>query len=307
MERFSRIQRSTRSPGAYTPQARARITQDDPWNPQSCDEAGVGEQHASIDALGRRVPGQSESQRRSSGVEFAIGIGMDDGVAGARIYHSLTRSLEPHGAVPCTHFQNSSLSPIAFSQSHSLFPQTGARVSHTAFLFPPPSLSPFPLPLPSCPLPASSLCPLATPSESALTAMAQRSRTQPQNAYQHARRRSLSDPLAAALLPPADETPDQREARLRQEEEAKKRSENIDKMLKHDEKSRRRKKTVKVLLLGQSESGKSTTLKRESRLPFLPVQPEAVSACAYAYATASMVSPPSVLGPQPYKVYGEVR
>ncbi|OSD01148.1 G-alpha-domain-containing protein [Trametes coccinea BRFM310] len=92
--------------------------------------------------------------------------------------------------------------------------------------------------------------------------MAQRSRTQPQNAVQHARRRSLSDPLAAALLPPADETPDQREARLRQEEEAKKRSENIDRMLKHDEKSRRRKKTVKVLLLGQSESGKSTTLKQ---------------------------------------------
>ncbi|CDO77298.1 hypothetical protein BN946_scf184753.g48 [Trametes cinnabarina] len=92
--------------------------------------------------------------------------------------------------------------------------------------------------------------------------MAQRSRTQPQNTLQHVRRRSLSDPLAAALLPPAGETAEQREARLRQEEEAKQRSECIDKMLKHDEKSRRRKKTVKVLLLGQSESGKSTTLKQ---------------------------------------------
>ncbi|KAI0658290.1 G-alpha-domain-containing protein [Cubamyces menziesii] len=90
--------------------------------------------------------------------------------------------------------------------------------------------------------------------------MAQRSK--PQGTTQHARRRSLSDPLAAALLPPANETPEQREARLRQEEEAKKRSENIDRLLRHDEKSRRRKKTVKVLLLGQSESGKSTTLKQ---------------------------------------------
>ncbi|KAI0652730.1 G-alpha-domain-containing protein [Trametes meyenii] len=80
--------------------------------------------------------------------------------------------------------------------------------------------------------------------------------------HQHARRRSLSDPLAAALLPPADETPEQRDARLQREDEAKKRSENIDRMLRHDEKRSRRKKTVKVLLLGQSESGKSTTLKQ---------------------------------------------
>ncbi|KAI0673991.1 G-alpha-domain-containing protein [Trametes maxima] len=78
----------------------------------------------------------------------------------------------------------------------------------------------------------------------------------------HTRRRSLSDPLAAALLPPADETPDQRDARLQREDDAKKRSENIDRMLRHDEKRSRRKKTVKVLLLGQSESGKSTTLKQ---------------------------------------------
>ncbi|OBZ68480.1 Guanine nucleotide-binding protein alpha-4 subunit [Grifola frondosa] len=76
------------------------------------------------------------------------------------------------------------------------------------------------------------------------------------------RPRTLSDPLAAALLPPANETPAQREQRLRAEEEAKRRSENIDKMLRDDEKGKRRKKTVKVLLLGQSESGKSTTLKQ---------------------------------------------
>ncbi|KAI0756083.1 guanine nucleotide binding protein, alpha subunit [Daedaleopsis nitida] len=78
----------------------------------------------------------------------------------------------------------------------------------------------------------------------------------------HHRTRSNSDPLSLALLPPADETPEQRENRLRAEDEAKKRSEHIDRMIRHDEKSRRRRKTVKVLLLGQSESGKSTTLKQ---------------------------------------------
>ncbi|KAI0640299.1 G-alpha-domain-containing protein [Trametes polyzona] len=90
--------------------------------------------------------------------------------------------------------------------------------------------------------------------------MAQRT-YQSQNTPQ-ARRRSSSDPFRAILQPPANETPQQREDRLKQEEEAKKRSDHIDRMLRHDEKSRRRKKTVKVLLLGQSESGKSTTLKQ---------------------------------------------
>jgi guanine nucleotide-binding protein alpha-1 subunit len=82
-------------------------------------------------------------------------------------------------------------------------------------------------------------------------------------------RRSLSDPLAAALLPPPDETPEQREQRLLAEYQAKKVSDGIDEMLRQ-EGSRRKKAAgseVKVLLLGQSESGKSTTLKRE--YPFL--------------------------------------
>lgn len=72
------------------------------------------------------------------------------------------------------------------------------------------------------------------------------------------RRRSISDPLSAALLPPENETPADREARLKQEEEARQRSASIDKMLKGD-KERRKKKVVKILLLGQSESGKSST------------------------------------------------
>jgi hypothetical protein len=82
----------------------------------------------------------------------------------------------------------------------------------------------------------------------------------------HARRRSLSDPLAAALLPPPNESPVQREIRLKAETEAKKVSEGIDEMIRRERNDRKKSKAeVNVLLLGQSESGKSTTLKREYR------------------------------------------
>lgn len=77
------------------------------------------------------------------------------------------------------------------------------------------------------------------------------------------RRRSISDPLSVALQPPPNESQAEREGRLRQENDAKKRSDNIDKMLRDTDRRNRKKKTIKVLLLGQSESGKSTTLKRE--------------------------------------------
>ena len=84
------------------------------------------------------------------------------------------------------------------------------------------------------------------------------------------RRRSLSDPLAVALLPPPDETPFEMEQRLLAEHQAKKISDGIDEMLRQE--SHKKKKAnaseVKVLLLGQSESGKSTTLKRECMISF---------------------------------------
>lgn len=82
--------------------------------------------------------------------------------------------------------------------------------------------------------------------------------------HEHNRHRSLSDPLAAALLPPPNETPAEREHRLKAEHDAKKVSENIDEMIRQERNERKRSRAeVNVLLLGQSESGKSTTLKRE--------------------------------------------
>lgn len=71
----------------------------------------------------------------------------------------------------------------------------------------------------------------------------------------------VEDPLAAAIAPPPNETPQEREARERIETEEKRVSDEIDEMLRQERANRRRRKPVKVLLLGQSESGKSTTLK----------------------------------------------
>ncbi|KAJ6502656.1 guanine nucleotide binding protein, alpha subunit [Mycena vulgaris] len=78
-----------------------------------------------------------------------------------------------------------------------------------------------------------------------------------------ARRRSLSDPLAAALLPPPNETLDERESRLKAATDAKKVSDGIDEMIRNDRNHRKKSRAeVQVLLLGQSESGKSTCLKQ---------------------------------------------
>lgn len=84
------------------------------------------------------------------------------------------------------------------------------------------------------------------------------------------RPRTFSDPLAAALLPPPDETPTEREIRLKRENDARKVSQNIDEQIRLERNERKKSKAeVNVLLLGQSESGKSTTLKRECDLSLI--------------------------------------
>lgn len=83
----------------------------------------------------------------------------------------------------------------------------------------------------------------------------------------HDPRHSLSDPLSAVLRPPANETPAEREVRVQKEVEAKKVSDAIDEQIRQEKAMlKKHKADVKVLLLGQSESGKSTTLKREFAL-----------------------------------------
>ncbi|KAG6855890.1 hypothetical protein H0H87_009688 [Tephrocybe sp. NHM501043] len=79
------------------------------------------------------------------------------------------------------------------------------------------------------------------------------------------------DPLAKVLEPPSDETEMERDARLSAEAKAKRISEGIDEELEREKAAENKgAKALKMLLLGQSESGKSTTLKN-LQLLFDPV------------------------------------
>ncbi|KAL5498686.1 hypothetical protein ACEPAH_2041 [Sanghuangporus vaninii] len=70
------------------------------------------------------------------------------------------------------------------------------------------------------------------------------------------------DPLTRALAPPPNETAQQRAARLAAAAEAKRISDMIDEELARQRAAEKKgQRPVKILLLGQSESGKSTTLK----------------------------------------------
>ena len=68
------------------------------------------------------------------------------------------------------------------------------------------------------------------------------------------------DPLTRALAPPPNETQEEKEVRLRAEARARKVSEEIDESLKAEKAALKKKPPVKVLLLGQSESGMSFNL-----------------------------------------------
>jgi polynucleotide 5'-kinase involved in rRNA processing len=74
-----------------------------------------------------------------------------------------------------------------------------------------------------------------------------------------------NDPFAVFHTPPPNETAEQRTLRERKELEAQRVSDRIDEELKAEKVAlkKQQKGIVKVLLLGQSESGKSTTLKSE--------------------------------------------
>ncbi|KAJ6602266.1 guanine nucleotide binding protein, alpha subunit [Mycena sp. CBHHK59/15] len=70
------------------------------------------------------------------------------------------------------------------------------------------------------------------------------------------------DPISVAVLPPEDESVEDRRTRILKETTAKQISKSIDDELRREqEHGMRQPKPIKILLLGQSESGKSTTLK----------------------------------------------
>lgn len=73
-----------------------------------------------------------------------------------------------------------------------------------------------------------------------------------------------NDPFYDFMRPPADETPAQMTARLKREADAQRISDTIDEDIKRDRAQQRKsRKELRILLLGQGESGKSTTLKSE--------------------------------------------
>lgn len=77
------------------------------------------------------------------------------------------------------------------------------------------------------------------------------------------------DPFNLALQPPLDETPEEKAIREAREQEALRISNAIDESLKAERAAEKRKKVTRLLLLGQSESGKSTTL-RQFQLHYTP-------------------------------------
>ncbi|KAI0768681.1 G-alpha-domain-containing protein [Trametes elegans] len=75
-------------------------------------------------------------------------------------------------------------------------------------------------------------------------------------------RAETPDPLAIAIAPPPNETPAERWARDQREAHARRISEQIDDQIRAEKQAlKKRKPPMKLLLLGQSESGKSTTVK----------------------------------------------
>jgi len=77
------------------------------------------------------------------------------------------------------------------------------------------------------------------------------------------------DPLAQIIAPPVNETPEERRVREHEEANARKISEQIDEALKaeREEGKAKRKNRLKVLLLGQSESGALDFLFSSYRYP----------------------------------------
>jgi guanine nucleotide-binding protein alpha-1 subunit len=63
------------------------------------------------------------------------------------------------------------------------------------------------------------------------------------------------DPLTAALTPPQDETPEAKALRLSREEEARRVSQAIDESIRTERQMNKKHKIIRILLLGQSESG----------------------------------------------------
>lgn len=78
------------------------------------------------------------------------------------------------------------------------------------------------------------------------------------------------DPLDDVLRPPIDETEEERSIRLQNEEQAKRVSEAIDEAIRQERQAAKKKDVVRLLLLGQSESGAIHLISPIGRYVHLP-------------------------------------
>lgn len=83
-----------------------------------------------------------------------------------------------------------------------------------------------------------------------------------------AARKVSDDPLDEVLRPPPDETQEQQTLRIAREEQARQVSLAIDASIKAERQARRKKRIVRLLLLGQSESGMSSHHAEQHRNSF---------------------------------------
>ena len=83
-----------------------------------------------------------------------------------------------------------------------------------------------------------------------------------------------SDPFAIFIQPPPNETPTEREARELREAEERQVSDRIDEQIKLEKAAfKKQKSIVKVLLLGQSESGTSRFVHQSIQKAQAPLSP----------------------------------
>jgi tRNA U34 5-carboxymethylaminomethyl modifying GTPase MnmE/TrmE len=102
----------------------------------------------------------------------------------------------------------------------------------------------------------------------------------------------LADPFEAILRPPPGETSAQRDTRILAEQLAKRVSDAIDEQLRAERAELKKSRSdVRILLLGQSESGKSTTLKRTcSIFLHLPTRSRVTRICLMSGCTRSRLA-----------------
>ena len=113
-----------------------------------------------------------------------------------------------------------------------------------------------------------------------------------------------SDPLAIVTAPPPNETPDEKAAREEREAEAQRISDQIDDELRAEKVAlKKQEQIVKILLLGQSESGESTL---DIQLGAYPAPGSASLSCSRITADGPVIYsvqqgnlPPSRVGDTP--------